>query len=81
MTWDERAYPTKCKAQAKKRNGGKVRTHTMTAEDDAAYHIYTSFTHGEVFGDVNMTAGKPVTVHMEMQWDDPEVAKDFSIIA
>ena len=53
----------------------------MTAISDSTYHIYTSFTHGEVFGDVNMTAGKPITVHMEMQWDDLAFAKDFSIIA
>ena len=39
------------------------------------------FTHGEVYGDLELTAGKALTVHMEMHWDDPEVAKDFSIIA
>ena len=81
MTWDERSYPKKCKAQAKKRNGGIDRDHWMTADDDDTNYIHSMFTHGEVFGDVNMTAGKAVTVHMYMHWDDPEVAKDFSIIA
>ena len=31
--------------------------------------------------DLNLEAGKAYTVHMDMHWQDPEVAKDFSLIA
>ena len=43
--------------------------------------FYSEFTHGEIGMDLNLEAGKAYTVHMDMHWQDPEVAKDFSLIA
>ena len=43
--------------------------------------FYSEFTHGEIGNDINLVAGKTYTIHMDMHWQDPEVAKDFSVVA
>jgi hypothetical protein len=80
MTWDGRSVPKKCKAQATTRNGGTARSHYITV-DHWTEGFYSQFTHGEIGNDLNLEAGKAYTVHMDMHWKDPEVAKDFSLVA
>ena len=80
MTWDERAYPKKCVAQAKKRNANKARSHYITV-DHMTEGFYSEFTHGEIGMDLNLVAGTEYVVHMDMHWQDPEVGKDFSVVA
>ena len=84
-TWDDRAMPKKCKKQvtASKRKNHNFTLYGGTYGDSEADAWNNEFAGGEdaQFPDFTMKAGVEYTLNVEMQWQAPEVAKDFSVVA
>ena len=74
--------PKKCIAQAKKRNGGKELKHDMTMWNNDIWMFGNDFKYGESGNQlVTLTAGVTYKLDLDMHFEDPEVPKDFSVVA
>ena len=75
--------PKKCIAQAKKRNGGKELNHDMTMWNNDIWMFSKDFKYGEgnLKEEVTLTAGVTYKLDLDMHFEDPEVPKDFSVVA
>ena len=51
----------------------------MDVGDDGGW--YSELTHGETQTEVKLTKDVAYELNLDMHWVDPEVAKDFSVIA